>query len=313
MRRLALVLTMLIACAAVFIPRTLAQGTLDQSNTAPQTSSAAIFQNTPTVLAQSFTAGISGSLDSVALALSASSPGATATVGVYATTGAVPNAMPTGAVTVQPTTPPTGAAQYTTVTFAAPAPVVAGQVYALVLGPVLTPALGGIFGIVSISDPYAGGNFAFSPSGSGGPFNPLPTFDADFQTFVTPPVPAPAPVISVTNPPVTLGITIKGHGSLTPPAFTLVNQLQAIPVRAVPDPGSVFVGWTAGPCNGTAINPCDIAPTGSTTITATFAPYGRTGVPRTIAEGRQRCRPSFRVLWQAQGAPRYSTGSGGGG
>src|SRR6185312_14112841 len=80
-----------------------------------------------------------------------------------------------------------------------------------------------------------------------------------------------APIV-ITTPPVTLGIVTVGCGSTTPPTLTAVNQFQAIPVTAVPCPGSVFVGWTGGPCSGTRINPCDIAPTGLTTITATFAP-----------------------------------------
>jgi uncharacterized repeat protein (TIGR01451 family) len=81
-----------------------------------------------------------------------------------------------------------------------------------------------------------------------------------------------AAVVILSNPSVSLGIVTQGCGSLSPSSLTSVNPLQAIPVTALPCPGSVFVGWTGGPCNGTRINPCDIAPTGITTITATFAP-----------------------------------------
>jgi hypothetical protein len=41
-------------------------------------------------------------------------------------------------------------------------------------------------------------------------------------------------------------------------------------VTAVPCTGSVFVGWSGGPCDKTTINPCSI-PAG-TQVTANFAP-----------------------------------------
>jgi hypothetical protein len=80
-----------------------------------------------------------------------------------------------------------------------------------------------------------------------------------------------APIV-ITNPAVTLGIVTVGCGSTTPSALTAFGFLSATPVTAVPCPGSVFVGWTGGPCSGTRINPCDIAATGITRITATFTP-----------------------------------------
>jgi hypothetical protein len=67
-------------------------------------------------------------------------------------------------------------------------------------------------------------------------------------------------VVIVVNPTVSLGIAIKGCGSSTPSAATtVVNLLQAI-------------RWTGRPCSGTCLSPCDIAPTGTSTIIATFAP-----------------------------------------
>jgi hypothetical protein len=280
MRRLALLAALpLLALTVLLTPHALAQDMLDQSVTTPPTGQAAIVQVAPAfVYGQTFTAGSSGLLAAATLALSASSAGTTASVGLYATTGAGPNAVPTGAalatgvVTVQQTTPPTSAAQFTTVTFASPAAVVAGQVYALVLGPVQTP-LGSLLWSYAGGNPYLAGTALQSFTGVNGPYQPLPTIDFDFQTFVTPPTPAAAPVVLVVTPTVSLGIAIKGCGSSTPSAATtVVNLFQAIPVTAVPCPGSVFVGWTGGPCNGTRLNPCDIAPTGTTIITATFAP-----------------------------------------
>jgi hypothetical protein len=100
------------------------------------------------------------------------------------------------------------------------------------------------------------------------------SFSGSFVTpsCTTPSAAATPPPVVIVNPPVPLGITITGCGSITPSSLTYVNPGQAIPVTAVPCPGSVFVGWMGGPCSGTRINPCDIAPTGTTLITATFAP-----------------------------------------
>jgi len=54
--------------------------------------------------------------------------------------------------------------------------------------------------------------------------------------------------------------------------LSYVGFMATTPVTAVPCPGSVFVGWTGGPCNGTRLNTCDVAAIGTTIITATFAP-----------------------------------------
>jgi hypothetical protein len=65
-------------------------------------------------------------------------------------------------------------------------------------------------------------------------------------------------------------IATSGCGTVTPnnvPALALQN----ISYTAVPCSGSVFVGWSGGPCDKTAINPCSI-PTGPGQVTATFSP-----------------------------------------
>jgi hypothetical protein len=46
--------------------------------------------------------------------------------------------------------------------------------------------------------------------------------------------------------------------------------LQNVSITAVPCPGSVFVGWSGGPCDKTTINPCSI-PAGIQ-VTAHFSP-----------------------------------------
>jgi hypothetical protein len=228
MRRIALVAAIpVLTFIALLTPHALAQGTLDQSVTTPSTGQAMLLQTAPGfVFGQTFTAGSSGLLDSATLALSAPTVGTTALVGLYATTGAVPNAVPNGAalatgiVTVQQTTVPTSAAQFTRVTFASPVPVVAGQVYALVLGPVQSPPLGSLLWSYAGGNPYLAGTALQSFTGVTGPYQPLPTIDFDFQTFVTPLTPAAAPVVLVVTPTVSLGIAIKGYGSSTPSAAT---------------------------------------------------------------------------------------------
>jgi hypothetical protein len=97
--------------------------------------------------------------------------------------------------------------------------------------------------------------------------------DERCASAVSAPLSLPSPFAMVnTQFAVTLGIATKGCGSTTPPPATVVNLFQAIPIAVAPCPGSTFIGWTNGPCTGTQMTPCDIAPDGLTTITATFAP-----------------------------------------
>jgi hypothetical protein len=269
-RLVPLALIPVLALCALLSPRALAQGTLDQSVTTTPIGAVPLLQGPPAEFGQTFTAGITGTLDSANLQVFSPTAGTTATVSIYATASGQPSgtALASGTLTATATVP---LGQMTTVTFAPAPQVTAGQVYALVIGPVLTPPAGAVFWATPTTSIYAGGTAFVLPSGTLTPYLPQP-FDFDFQTFVTPPAAAPAPVIITTNLPVTLGVAIAGCGSLTPSVATMVNVLQAIPVTAVPCSGSVFVGWTGGPCSGTKINPCDIAPSGTQTIIATFAP-----------------------------------------
>lgn len=70
----------------------------------------------------------------------------------------------------------------------------------------------------------------------------------------------------------TLTIATTGCGKTTPAGTFGVTLAETLPVTAIPCPGSAFTGWKGGPCNGTTINPCDIAALGSGSVTATFAP-----------------------------------------
>jgi hypothetical protein len=271
MRRLALFAALpVLALCSLLSPHALAQGTLDQSNTATPLDVFATTMGFP-VIAQTFTAGLTGQLATATVQLGASTPPSAATVQLLATDASgAPTGAPLASGTVTATAP-FRAGTFVPVTFAPAATVTAGQLYALVLFP--TP--GPIYWSFTDGDAYPRGA-AFTGSVTGAPYTQLPSdWDFDFQTFVTPPastaIPPPAPIV-ISNPLVTLGIALTGCGNITPSTLTAVNQFQAIPVTAVPCPGSVFVGWTGGPCNGTRLNPCDIAPTGLTTITATFAP-----------------------------------------
>jgi hypothetical protein len=267
MRRIALLVLLLCALATLLTPRVLAQGTLDQSNTATPLGVFATTAGFP-VIAQTFTAGLTGQLATATLQLGAISPPSGATVQLLATDGSgTPTGAPlaSGAVTA---TAPYGAGTFVPVTFAPAVSVIAGQRYALVLFP--TP--GPIYWSFTAGDAYPRGA-AFVGSTTGAPYTQLPsTWDFAFQTFVTPPAPVAAPVVITGTLNVPLGIVVTGCGSTTPSAATTVYPGQALPVTAVPCPGSVFVGWTGGPCSGTRINPCDIAPNSATLITATFAP-----------------------------------------
>ena len=68
---------------------------------------------------------------------------------------------------------------------------------------------------------------------------------------------------------VTMSITIVGCGKTTPSGVS-AYAFQNVVVKAVPCSGSVFVGWTGGPCDKTRTNPCSI-PAG-VAVTANFAP-----------------------------------------
>jgi len=69
----------------------------------------------------------------------------------------------------------------------------------------------------------------------------------------------------------TIGVT--GCGSTTPAALPAIFEFGvSIPVTAVPCVGHVFLGWSGGPCDGTASNPCNVPGTVAGTMTANFSP-----------------------------------------
>ena len=68
----------------------------------------------------------------------------------------------------------------------------------------------------------------------------------------------------------TLSITVTGCGTIAPPSGTA--EVGNFDVTATPCPGSAFLGWTGGPCDGTAKNPCNVNYLNNAPITAVFGP-----------------------------------------
>ena len=174
------------------------------------------------LLAETFTAGRSGRLDTATLYLQAFTPG-TATVGLFAIDGSgaptTPLATTTGTVTA-----PFGplnllSSQYAAFTFAAPATVVAGQKYGLVIMAVHPDALEVVWAFQQPPTYTGGQEFGTFSHDVGGPFEPFTPLAFDFQTFVTPPAtPTPSPsAASIT------GVAQAG--------FTLAPAAAAQPIR----------------------------------------------------------------------------------
>lgn len=259
-----------------------AQGTLDQSNTQPQNGQLNIYSST--VWGQTFTAGLSGSLDTVAVDLKNDVdnivPTSTVTVGIYTTdAGDLPASLLTSATTtVTNTANPTGPAQFNVVPFPAPTTVTAGQMYAIVVSGV-QPAGNIVSWLGTFPSTYTRGRLATSFTGPAGPYHGSSSTagSADFETFVTPPATAtptasPAPVLSGAPIVGALTVTVSGCGTTDPPGGAIYTSgLRSVVVTALPCPDSRFIGWTNGPCNGTTINPCDFPPMFAP-VTANFAP-----------------------------------------
>jgi hypothetical protein len=168
---------------------TSATGTLDQSQTNGGGGSQPLFGALRQV-AQTFTAGITGSLDQVNLLLSrVDSPG-DLTVQIKATVGGTPSGLPLASATVPAASVPTGNGGWVSVPLNPPAPSTAGTQYAIVLShphptfcggpPICMYSWNGAFG-----NPYPAGA-AFVSTDGGVSWTAQTGFDLAFQTFVTP-------------------------------------------------------------------------------------------------------------------------------
>jgi hypothetical protein len=288
---LSLLLAVLILTVALAAGGARARGTLDQSYTPVTTFGLVQVVNDPGVLGETFTAGLSGVLDTATLALTYLAPTPlTVTVGLFATDGSGFPTTPLASATASLVVPDTGVApapnQYTVVTFPVPGVVIAGQRYALVLTSV-QGAAGSLVWYGQTPTSFTGGEgIAFFSAGGGGAWGTFSSLAFGFQTFVSPPpTPTPSPTPTATQSPAPTAspnpasvggpavliesIAVTGCGMVTPQNAPVL-ALENLSYTAVPCPGSVFTGWTGGPCDKTRINPCSIP--GGVPATANFSP-----------------------------------------
>ena len=113
-------------------------------------------------------------------------------------------------------------------------------------------------------------------------------------------------------------------------APTEMSPAASIALKAVPDPGSTFIGWTDGPCTGTSSPLCTVPLTSDVIVSATFGPQAymfitsRTLVPGQLGSASNadvQCStmaalaglPGTYVAWLASSAGPASTRIGPGG
>jgi hypothetical protein len=186
-KALAVLSASLIACVAV--PEVAAAGELDQQQTLGNGTVVFDFSS----LAQTFTAGKSGSLDQVDLELSKSGPNIAAiTVQIRSVSAGAPGTQVLSSASIQPSQVVTGTPAFVPVGFAAPASVAAGAQYAIV---VFTTGMSDVYRWVqSTTNPYpVGSEFSNSSSPPTTTWNAFPADDFAFKTYVAPPAPAAAP------------------------------------------------------------------------------------------------------------------------
>ena len=184
--------TLSVACAACLLaPGAALAGTLDQQQTVGA-SSAGIHSTVS--IAQTFTAGLSGGVDQVDLSLlKAGSPTAALTVELRDASAGMPGSTVLASQIVPEASVPVAAA-FVSINFPTPASVVAGTQYAIVAySAAISPNNYG-WGR-STANPYAGGESHFTlNSPPSGPWNPIPSDDQVFKTYVV------VPTTTVTTP-----------------------------------------------------------------------------------------------------------------
>ena len=132
-------------------------------------------------LSQTFTPGMSGALDSIALYPDEDDSGSTVEIRTAS------NGVPTTTVLASQTITSTEKWAWVTTTFASPARVVAGTQYAIVMVPPTPPPAFGFGMAQQFSNPYPGGNLLYANC----PYSPnhwvtAPLYDFGFVTYVTP-------------------------------------------------------------------------------------------------------------------------------
>jgi hypothetical protein len=165
-------------------PGTALAGTLDQQQ--PDGGAGKLVDSVQSV-AQTFTAGISGGLDQVDLNLvtPVATPTAYLSVELRDVSGGAPGGMILASQSV-PVSRVSGVAAFVSVTFAPPAPVVAGSHYAIVAYTATPGANAWGWTFSSAVDPYPGGGiFSTTNSPPSGPWTPA-IRDFAFKTYVVP-------------------------------------------------------------------------------------------------------------------------------
>jgi hypothetical protein len=222
--------------------------------------------------AQTFTAGVTGSLTNVVLWLRVSDPRISVAITPVDDSGRPVVATQLASTGMEVAT--IGAYVDVEVSFSTPARVEAGKRYAIVLFAPTTAVpsswtwktdLGS-----STTDPsgtrcadgaYAGGRFW----ASGAPLGA----DADFffQTYVVPTRHVTSQKIGTGTGLVQDGTRVIDCGSTCSGDFP---QGGTLTLTATPDPGSIFSGWSGGGCTGTGPT-CAVPVNGDTTLTAAFS------------------------------------------
>jgi hypothetical protein len=243
--------------------------------------------------AQTFTAGVTGSLTNVVLWLRVSDPRISVAITPADESGQPVVATQLASTGMEVAT--IGTYVDVEVSFSTPARVEAGKRYAIVLFAPTTAVpsswtwkadLGS-----STTDPsgtrcadgaYAGGRFWVSSAALGA--------DADFffQTYVVP----------------TRHVTVQkigAGGGLVQDSMHLIDcgptcsgefvQGGTLTLTAAPDPGSIFTGWSGGACTGTEAT-CSVAVNGDTSITAAFSRKLATLTVHRFGRGSVRSLPS---------------------
>jgi hypothetical protein len=192
-RRTKMFLMTAVAAVAALVPAAGASaGTLDQQQTI---SSECVTVAPGNSYGQTFTAGLTGQLDQVDLALSSLSLTAPLTVQIQdgSPTGPGGTVLATASV---PTSAGPGPEAFVPITFSSPASVTAGTQYSIVA---FTDNIGWTWcsGEVPVTSPYAGGKLYSGPAdtgpGSGPWFEGDALDDFEFKTYVASPTTTPPP------------------------------------------------------------------------------------------------------------------------
>jgi hypothetical protein len=197
-------ITAVVAAAALVPAANASAGTLDQQQTLSNFGGLQV--DSTHSKAQTFTAGLTGRLDQVDLALSGMGVTTPLTVQIRDGSATAPGNTVLASASV-PTSAVTSSESFVPITIASPASVTAGTQYSIV---VLneSPAISGWFWYSGKTDPvgtsaYEGGKLYSSPNGPPGTgpwFEGNVQADFEFKTYVAPPPPPPPPPPPVVQP-----------------------------------------------------------------------------------------------------------------